>query len=222
MVVQSGEMMRRADPSTDRMILDDIVQVIARKEDATFLRATGSATVPAGLKDFCDDGTGRVITQTSTVNLQNIKFDLGKLILALYAADAPMLNPYFIFTPRVHRFLMDYVDGNGNPAFPEMRDGLLRGYPFLTTTQIPNNLDASGGGNDNETEIYFVDASEFIIADAPTFELNVSTEAAYHDGTNVQAAFSQDAVVFRSIVEHDTALRHTESAAYMEAVTWGA
>lgn len=222
MVVQSGEMMRRSDPASDRMILDDIIQVVARKEDATFLRAdkTANPLSPAGLKWFCDNSAvaGRVITANATATLDNVTKDIGKLILALSGQDSQMLFPVFVMSPRSERFLMDLRDGNGHYAFPEMKDGMLRMYPYLTTSQIPSNL----GVGTNESELYFVDAADFIVADAPTFELNVSTEAAYHDGANVQAAFSQDAVVFRTIVEHDTALRHDQSAAYLEEVKWGA
>ena len=218
MVVQSGELMRRSNPTTDRMILDDIVKTLALKEDITFLRATGSATVPEGLK-LIADGAAQVVTANATVNLANVTTDLGYVLLMLANADCPFLNPAWIFHPRIERFLMDMRDGNGNLAFPEMNNGFLRGVPYKTTTQVPTNLTGSGGVAD--TEIYLVDASELIIADAPTYELQVSTEAAYDDGGTVKAAFSNDSAVFRLIVEHDIAMRHDESVAYMEEVTWG-
>lgn len=220
MVIASGEMLRHANPSTDQMIRDDIVRVVSLKEDSTFIRAVGSATVPAGLKDYADNvaGTPNVFTANATVNVANVTTDLGKLILGLANADSPMLACHFLLHPRSERWLLDARDGNGNYAFPEMARGVLRGYPYMTTTQIPINL---GAGTD-ESEVYFVDASEFIIGDAPTFELNVSTEAAYHDGANVQAAYSLDHAAFRMIVEHDTAMRHELSVSYLDTVTWGA
>lgn len=113
---------------------------------------------------------------------------------------------------------MDLRDGNGNIAFPEMLQGMLRGFPYRTTTAIPINL----GGGTNASEVYFLDASEVIIADAPTFELQTSFEAAYDDAGTVKAAFSNDSVVFRLITEHDTAARHDTSVAYLTAVLWGA
>lgn len=219
MVVESGEIMRRSNPTSDRMILDDILRVLSIKEDATFLRATGSATVPTGLKVFADaTSSTQVITANATVNLANVTTDLGKLILALANADTPMLNPYFIFHPRTERYLMDLRDGNGNIAFREMENMMLRGIPYKTTTSLPVNL----GGGTNASEVYLVDASELIIADAPTFELQTSTEAAYDDAGTVKAAFSNDSVVFRLITEHDTAIMHPTSVAYLSAVLWGA
>lgn len=218
MVVESGEIMRRSNPSSDRMILNDILRVAAIKEDATFLRAAGSSTIPKGLKAFADLASStNVIAANATSNLGNVTADLGKLILALANVDTPMLNPCFIMHPRSERFLMDLRDGNGNLAFPEMKDMMLRGFPYKTTTTVPVNL----GGTTNESEIYFVDASELIIADAPTFELQTSFEAAYDDAGTVKAAFSNDSVVFRLIVEHDTAIRHNTSVAYLSGVKWG-
>ena len=95
---------------------------------------------------------------------------------------------------------------------------MLKGYPVSKTTNIPNNL----GDGTNESEVYFGDMSELIIADASTFILEANPAAAYHDGTNVQAAFSRDEVPIRIIVEHDSAMRHAESIAVLDSVLWGA
>jgi HK97 family phage major capsid protein len=219
MVVASGEMVRRSNPATDRMILDDVVQSLATREDQTFIRNAGSATVPKGLKAFADlVSATNAIAANATVNLANVTADLGKLLLALANANCPMLSPHFIMAPRTERYLMDLRDGNGNLAFREMETGRLRGVPYHTTTHVPVNL----GGGTNQSEIYLVDASELIIGDAPTFQLSSSTEAAYDDAGTIRAAFSNDSVVFRLIAEHDTAMRHNESVAYLSAVTWGA
>jgi HK97 family phage major capsid protein len=220
MVPQSGELMRHSNPTTDAMIRNDVIRVISLTEDVTFIRAAGSSTVPKGLKAFADAASStQLIRANATVNVANVTADLGKLLLALANSNCPMLNPYFIMHPRSERWLMDARDGNGNYAFPEVARGQLRGVPYLTTTQIPVNLTVDSQAA--SSEIYLVDASEFIIADTDTFELNVSIEAAYWNGSAVIAAFSQDTVLFRCIVEHDTAMRHNTSVAYLEKVGWG-
>jgi HK97 family phage major capsid protein len=216
MVIASGEIMRHSNPETDRMIRDDLITVVARKEDITFLRSTGASNTPTSIRQLTPGGN--VVTMNATVNLANVTADLGYAIGKLTGADSPMLNPYWVFHPRVERYLMDLRDGNGNYAFPEMNSGLLRSFPYLTTSAIPTNL----GVGTNRTEIFFVDASELILADSNLFEVQVSIEAAYHDGSNVQAAFSQDAAVFRVLAGHDFNVRHTASLAYINDVTWGA
>lgn len=220
-VIESGEMMRWSNPSSDALIRDDMTKVYGEKEDVTFIRATASATVPGGLKYWADQlAVSQVIATLggAAPTIQQVKTVLGNAKLALRSANSPMRAPAWLLSPRTEQHLMDMVDGNGNAAFPEMERGLLRGFPYRVTTQIPENL---GGGTD-ATEIYLVDATEFLVGDTTRFELAVSTEAAYHDGANVQAAFSQDAVVFRLIAEHDTAMRHLQSVAYVTGVQWGA
>lgn len=218
-VVQSGEIMRQSSPATDKLIRDDIVKQLQIKEDSTFLRHAGSSTIPKGIKAYADALAGQAITSNQTVNLANVTTDIGKLILLLQTANVSMDSCVFLLSPRSLRWLMDIRDGNGNPGFPELSRGVLREYPFRVSNQIPTNLTV--GAVTGASEVYFLDASELIIADAPTFELGVSLEAAYHDGTNVVAAFTKDEAVFRLMVEHDTACRHNEAMAYLTDVTWG-
>jgi HK97 family phage major capsid protein len=221
MVIASGEMLRRSDPSADAMIRDDMIQVVGLKKDVTFLRNTANlTTTPKGLKYFADQDTAAgVVVSNQTVNLANVTSDLGKVILKLRNVNTPFRNPVWILSPRSERFLMDLRDGNGNIAFPEMERGMLRQFPYRVSTQVPDNLTTDAVTECSE--IYFVDASEILIGDTPTYELQVSTEAAYHDGTNIQASFSQDAAVFRLITEHDLQLRHTRSVAMLSKVIWG-
>ena len=47
-----------------------------------------------------------------------------------------------------------------------------------------------------------------------------STEAAYYDGANVQAAFSLDQMVIRAIIEHDLVMRHDFSSSVLTGMTW--
>jgi len=51
-------------------------------------------------------------------------------------------------------------------------------------------------------------------------EVTASDVAAYHDGSQVQAAFSRDQTVIRLLAHHDLGVRHEESLVMIEAVTW--
>ncbi len=220
MTPASGELMRRSDPSAMAMVRDDIINRTAERMDITFIRNTANTTTtPKGFKFFAElnSNAGRV-TANSTINLANVTRDIGLLILRLRSINCPFRNPVFIMSPRTERYLMDVRDGNGNMGFPEMTRGLLRQYPYRVTTQIPENLTTNTVPNCSE--LYFVDASEILLGETPTMELQVSTEAAYHDGSNVVAAYSQDTAVFRMIVEHDLQMRHERSVAFMEQVNW--
>ena len=118
--------------------------------------------------------------------------------------------------PRTALYLMNLRDGNGNMAFPEMANGMLRMKPFKMTTQIPTNL---GGGT--ESELYLADFAQVVVGEHMGIEVAMSTEAAYVDGTGtMRAAFSRDETVMRAIVQHDIGMRHLAALAILTGVTW--
>jgi len=95
--------------------------------------------------------------------------------------------------------------------------GRLFGFPFGVTTQVPDNL----GDGEDESEIYFVDFADAAIGESSRVEIEISSEAAYYDGSNVVSAFSLDQTVLRAIARHDFAMRRNTSGAVIQAVTWG-
>lgn len=212
----SNDFLRFAMPASDSMVRDDIVAAMSQRSDLAFIRGDGASDTPKGIRNLA--ASGNVFAANATVNLANVTVDLGKMVLALENNNARMLRPAWIFTPRTKQYLMTVRDGNGNYVFrDEMLGGNLWGYPYATSTQIPNTL---GGGT--ESEVYLADMSEVIIGDSTNLLIDASSEAAYHDGANVQAAFSKDQTVIRAISEHDINLRHDFSVAVLTTVKWGA
>lgn len=217
MVALSNDLLRAGNSlRADEWVRDDMVQVVARKEDISFIRSLGTEYTPTGLRYHAP--AANVIAAQAAPDLTKVTTDLGKLRLALKNANVPMLRCGFIFTPRTENYLMNLRDGNGNFAFrAEMLTGKLDGHPYRTTTQIPDNL----GGGGNESEIYFADFSEIVIADAPTIGIEFSTEASYDDGTGTQVStFQNDEALVRVIEEHDLKPRHAEAIAVLTGVIW--
>lgn len=213
----SNDMLRRGDSRTDGLIRDDMVAAIAQGTDLAYIRGDGLAANPKGLR--YQAAAANVIPANATVNLANVTTDLGKMILALANSNVRFLRPGWVMAPRTAVYLMTVRDGNGNFAFrDEMLSGRLWNYPWKWTTQIPINL---GGGTD-ESELYFADFADVVIGDEMQVQIDVSTEAAYHDGSNVVAAFSMDQTVIRAMVETDLTVRHEESVAVLTAVKWSA
>ena len=160
-----------------------------------------------------------MIAANSTVTLANVTTDLGRLVLALENANVRMLRPGWLFSPRTKFYLMTVRDGNGNYAFrDEMLRGFFWGWPFASTTQIPQNLGVGG----DESEVMLADFADVVIGEAMNLLIDASAEAAYHDGSSVQSAYSRDQTVVRAIQEHDFGMRHDESVAVLNEVTWGA
>jgi len=216
LVPVSNDLIRRRGAGTDAMVRDDLVNGIAQKSDVSFIRADGTGGEPKGILNWAL--AANIFNSSATINVTNTVTELGKLIEALAGGNVAMLRPAWMFSWRTWRFLFTLLDANNNFVFKdELQLGTLFGFPFKTSSQIPDNL---GGGSD-ESEIYFVDFSDVVIAEATQIMLDVSTEAAYHDGSNVVAAFSLDQTVIRAIIEHDLVMRHDEAIAILDTVLWG-
>ena len=192
---------------------------MATKEDVSFIRGAGTDATPKGLLNWCI--ADQKIAANGTVNLANITDDLGQLVVKLKQADIPMISPGWIMAPRTEQKLATIQNANGVFAFrDEVIRGTLWGWPIGTTTNVPITLDTTGAGNDNESEIYLVDFAQVLIGESANLLVDASQEAAYHDGSNVQAAFSLDQTVVRAIAEHDLGMRHDKGVAMLTGVTW--
>ncbi|WP_175701175.1 phage major capsid protein [Burkholderia ambifaria] len=204
-------------PNVDQIVVGDLTAAIGAREDKAFIRDDGTANTPKGLRFWALPGN--VLTASDGSTLQKIETDLGKAILALENADANLTQPGWIMAPRTFRFLEGLRDGNGNKVYPELANGMLKGYPVGKTTQVPINLGETG----KESEIYFTDFGDVFIGEEETLEIDYSKEATYKDGDgNVISAFQRDQTLIRVIAKNDFGPRHVESISVLSGVTWGA
>lgn len=215
----SNDLLRFSNPSADRMVRDDLVNQMRIKEDSTFIRSLGTDATPKGLRGWIP--AGNKVAANSTVSLANTTTDMRDVWLKLLNANTPMVSPGWIFSPRTYAYLTTVQNSDGFFTYrAELQQGSFWGYPYKFTTQLPENLNAVGSGS-NETEVYLVDFSEVIIGESMGMSVDTSQEAAYHDGSTVQSAFSRDETAVRALMEHDFAMRHETSGAMIEGVTWG-
>jgi len=213
----SNDLIRFSTPSADDVVRNDLAGAMAQREDAAFIRDDGTNDKPKGLYGWI--ASANKFDANGTVSLANVTTDLGKAILALREAETLFLRPGWLISARTEFYLTTLRDSNGNYAFKdEMATGKLYGFPFAVTTQIPDNL----GDSENESEVYLVDFVDAVIGESSKVEIEVSTEAAYYDGSSVVSAFSLDQTVLRAISRHDFAMRRSTSGSVIEAVTWGA
>ena len=204
-------------PNVDQIVVGDLTAAIGAREDKAFIRDDGSANTPKGLRFWAL--ASNVLKASDGSTLQKIETDLGKAILALENADANLTQPGWIMAPRTFRFLEGLRDGNGNKVYPELANGMLKGYPVGKTTQVPINLGEAG----KESEIYFTDFGDVFIGEEETLEIDYSKEATYKDGDgNVISAFQRDQTLIRVIAKNDFGPRHVEAMSVLSGVTWGA
>lgn len=200
----------------DEWVRNDMIRQVSKREDLAFIRDKGTEFTPMGLR--YQVAAGNVFHAQAAPDLTKVTTDLGKLRLALRSADVDFLRCGYIMSPRTENFLMNLRDSLGNYAFrTEMLTGKLQGDPYRVTTQIPENL----GGGGNESEIYYADFADVVIADAPGIGIEMSSEASYDDGAgNTISTFQSDETLIRVIEEHDIQLRHQESLAVLDQVIW--
>lgn len=216
----SNDLLRSSGVAADRMIRDDMVADAGVAVDQAFLRGAGTDFAPKGLR-WQTLGTSfentHVLVMTASPDLQKVDNDLGRLELALMNADVSVTDAHWIMSPRTAMYLTNLRDGNGNKAYPEMADGMLRMKRVHVTTSIPSNL----GGSGNASEIMLVQPAHVMIGEHQGLEIALSDSAAYKDAQGtMQAAFSRDETVMRLIMQHDIGLRHLPAVAILTGVTW--
>lgn len=203
-------------PSVDRLVVNDLVSSVATAEDLSFLRGAGTGNLPKGLRFWAP--SFNVFPAPAETTLQSVELALSALILRLENANSNMTAPGFVMAPRTKRWLSALRDGNGNKAYPELDQNMLKGFPVGSTTQVPINLGADG----DASEIHFADFADCFIGEDDAMVIDFSKEATYKDSSgNVISAFQRDQTLVRVIAKHDFGPRHIESVAVMTGVKWG-
>ena len=215
MVPVSNDLIRYSSPGADAMVRDDTVDAMRVREDSAFIRDSGSDQAPKGLRYWAHPD--HILTMTATPSIQKTFTDLGRLLQLLLDANIPMISPAWIMAPRTEMFLKTLLNSNGIPIFlAEMTQGRLLGFPYGSTTGVPVNV----GTSSNKSELYLTDMAQVILGESLGLVIDASQEAAYHDGSAVQAAFSLDQSVVRAIAEHDLGVRHDKAIAVLTELTW--
>lgn len=215
----SNDLLRDSSPAADNVVRNDLVQAMSLREDLAFIRDDGTENKPKGMRHWADT----VADRTTDGALANVVADLAKMIKDLEEANIPLTNGGWAMTPRTKWHLMSLVDGNGNYVFrDEMLGGELMTYPFLTSTQIPNNLADLGTTGTNFSELYLADFNSLIIGENTQLLVDVFPGGAYHDGTNVVSGISSDQTVMRVLARHDFGARYRGKEISVLMVDWGA
>lgn len=219
LVPVSNDLMRDSSPSVDAVVRNDLIATMALREDIAFIRGNGASNTPKGLRNWAIPAN--VFAQTSAgpvPTLDEITNDLFQAITNLEQLNIPLANAGWLFTPRTKSGLMRLRDGNGNFVYrDEMLRGTLLGFPYQTTTQIPNNL---GGGGD-ESEVYFADFSSVVIAENTSMEISVFEGGAFNDGAGIVSGISTDQTLIRAISRHDLGCRQRgQEISVITGITW--
>ncbi len=239
LVPVSNDMMRYADPAVDAFVRDDLVKVMALREDLAFLTGDGTQDTPRGFLSFANGygstigvfntaGTastaaagGNWISSTSSYSLATVASELGGLVNKLDTANVPDSKRVWFMHPRSYNYLFNVQNSLGVYVY---RDELMRGtlltYPVKKSTQIPININDTGSNQDCSF-VFLVEMTEDIILDSMQLELSVFREGSYVDenGSTI-SAMQNDQTVIRAIAEHDHQMRHDAAVAVAQFVRW--
>lgn len=239
LVPVSNDMMRYADPAIDAFVRDDLVKVMALREDLAFLTGDGTQDTPRGFLSFANgygstrgvfnvgsastaaEG-GNWITSTSAYTLATVASELGGLVNNLDTANVPDNKRVWFMHPRSYNYLFNVQNSLGVYVY---RDELMRGtlltYPVKKTTQMPINISDASNSNADCSFVMLVEMSEDIILDSMQMELSVFREGSYIDATGATvSAMQNDQTVLRAIAEHDHQMRHDAAVAVLQFCRW--
>jgi HK97 family phage major capsid protein len=239
LVPVSNDMLRYADPAIDAFVRDDLVKVIALREDLAFIQGDGTQDTPRGFLSFAGaygstvpvfstsgnstlGAGGNWISSTSSYTLATVASELGGAVNKLDTANVPDSKRVWFMHPRSYNYLFNVQNSLGVYVY---RDELIRGtlltYPIKKTTQIPVNIWDAASSNKDNSFVYLVEMTEAMLLDSMQLELAVSREGNYVDsnGTTV-SAFQSDQTIIRAIAEHDFQIRHDAAVAVIQMVRW--
>ncbi len=243
LVPVSNDMMRYADPAADAFVRDDLVKIMALRQDLAFLLGDGTQAAPMGFTGFANrnavnsggsagvwsataDSTaavgGQFLTSNETYTLSTAAQEMAGLANLLDTANVTETKRVWFSHPRTFNYLYNVQNSLGVYVYrEEMAAGKLLGYPYKKTTQIPTNLWDATGANKDCSFLLLAEMDAAMIFDSMTMELAVSREGSYVNarGTTV-SAFSNDQTLVRAIAEHDFQIRHDQAVAVLQFVRW--
>lgn len=239
LVPVTNDMMRYADPAVDAFVRDDLVKVMALREDLAFITGDGTQDAPRGFLSFANSyGTtagvfsttgnstaaagGNWITSTAAYTLATVAQELGGLVNKLDTANVPDVKRVWLMHPRSYNYLFNVQNSLGVYVF---RDELIRGtlltYPFKKTTQMPVNIKNADSSYSDCSFVMLAEMDEAMIFDSMQLELAVSREGSYVDTNgNTVSAFQNDQTIIRAVAEHDFQIRHDASVAVLQFCRW--
>ena len=213
-----NSLLRHSGLAMAQLVRDDLVKVMALREDLAFIRGDGAANAPTGIRNWIAAGNWLAAANSGiAASATQADLALRKAISVVEDNNVALTNPGWIMRASTKNWLASLRDASGNLLFPSIdQNGQLKGAPIYITSQLPNNLGTAG----DETEVYFGEFSEAMIGDSMDLNISMSTEAGYFDGSTFVSAYQNDLTLLRTISEHDFALEHDVAFSGFNAKGW--
>lgn len=204
----SNQLIGRGGFNVEQLVLQDILTAISTREDKGFLRDDGTGDTPIGMKSRATEWNRlKPWDAAASITMFTIDAYLDSIMQMAMDGNSLMISCGWGMSNRTWMKLFGLRDGNGNKVYPEMAQGMLKGYPIQRTSAIPVNLGAGGA----ESEIYFADFNDVVIGEDGVMTVDFSKEATYVDANgDLVSAFARNQSLIRVVTEHDIGFRHPE------------
>jgi len=179
--VYTKELMRRADPAIDDLVLDDLIKATSEKIDQTFIALNTEANAPEGILSNVQGLIASGITAEDYTN------DLVKLINEFTKQNLTLDNSYILMSQTRATTLAAMRDPLGRPVFPDMQikgNGNIYGIPVVTSQAVGEI-------------IAIVKMSELLVAEDGDIEVSFSDEATLKDGSITHNLWQEDKFAVR-------------------------
>ena len=224
----SNDLIRRAALNVEQNVRDDLVRVMALRQDLAFLLSDGTGGSPIGFVNQCLAASKLIVSAFPATDNQTIagvvQATLNGLESLLEMNMSRMIRPTWFMSPLTRNFLRGIRDGVGSYIYKdEVERGMLLDKPIKRTVQLPTNLNTgtTQAPVNNGAYLFLVDMADVLIGDTLRLQTDVFDQATYVDaGGNLVSAVTKDQTVIRVIDEHDMAIRHFASLAVAILPGW--
>jgi len=223
-VIESLHFARNSPAGFRQMLRDEMRAVAAEKEEDQILNGSGSQNELTGITNQIADGNTTDRTQASASDgssITEILKDLRGMIQDVHGSSTPVARqrPAFVFQHRTWNGMQAKTNADDDLGlFASMADI----DDFLgARVGVTHQLSTTQGGGD-ETQAFYIEMSQLVIADALNVDIRELTEATLTDSegnTRNLADHYERAIELNHAF--DSKLRHDTAAAERTAVDWG-
>lgn len=215
--VVSNDLIRFGGPESDRKVQEDLLRVIALREDRAFLvgNPPTDAGSPTGIR--YQTAAANVFASAGT-SLANFQADLTKAVRLVEETDVDTASGRFIMSPALYWTIYALATTTGDWVFAQqLASGNLLGFPIVKSSQLKESRLASwaGAASGSSGLLFFVAGSALEIHDSYQRSVAIWPGGAYYDATAgvVASGISQDETVITCIAEHDFLQTYDTAAA---------
>lgn len=219
--VQSDELARFSNPSSDALLRSALEETIRQKMDVDFIDPANAgsagvypASITRGITALTESGTDAVA----------VRKDFAQLVQAFINANNPLSSGVIITSESMALQFSLMMNALGQPEFPgvTVTGGRLLGFPVITSQYATT-------GSPDANLFCLVNASDIFLADDGQISVDVSREASVEMGTDpenesatVVSLWQANLIGLRAERYINWARRRTSAVAYFDAAAYAA